>query len=52
MLKYLLRIIINQNKEIYILNDCLESTRRLLQREREKNQELIKRMQQMDYRFE
>jgi len=41
MLKYLLRIINTQNKEIYILNDCLQSTRRLLEEEREKNEKLL-----------
>lgn len=41
MLNYLLKIINTQNKEIYVLKDCLQSTRQLLEEEREKNEKLL-----------
>lgn len=41
MLKYLLRIIKKQTKEIYILNECLHVTRKLLEEEKDKNEQLL-----------
>lgn len=49
-LEYLLKVLSNQNKELYVLNDCLQSTRKLLQRERQRVKDLLERIKELEIR--